>query len=50
MSLREAGVPEKDLEIMSQNVMTVKRLLAVNANPITLPDARRIFREAYDGV
>jgi alcohol dehydrogenase class IV len=50
MSLAEAGVPENDLERMAQNVMTVTRLLSVNANPVTLPDARRIFREAYDGV
>jgi len=49
MSLREAFVPESDLERMAENVMTVTRLLSVNANPITLPDARRIFREAYDG-
>ncbi|MFA5258209.1 MAG: iron-containing alcohol dehydrogenase [Opitutales bacterium] len=50
MSLKEAGIPESDLEAMSVNVMTVTRLLNVNPNKITLDDARRIFREAYDGV
>ncbi|HNX05935.1 MAG TPA: iron-containing alcohol dehydrogenase, partial [Opitutales bacterium] len=50
MSLKEAGVPESDLEAMSRNVMTVTRLLSVNANPVTLDDARRIYREAFDGV
>jgi alcohol dehydrogenase class IV len=50
MSLREAGIPEDDLEAMSQSVMGVTRLLGVNPNPIALDDARRIYREAYDGV
>jgi len=50
MSLKEAGIPESDIERMSVNVMTVTRLLSVNPNPITLDDARRIFREAYDGM
>jgi alcohol dehydrogenase class IV len=47
MSLREVGVPESDIETMAVNVMTVTRLLSVNPNPITLDDARRIFREAF---
>jgi alcohol dehydrogenase len=50
MSLKEAGIPESDLEKMSQSVMTVTRLLSVNANPITLDDARRIYRESYEGI
>lgn len=49
-SLAQAGVPESDLEAMSQNVMTITRLLNVNPNPISLDDARRIYREAYEGV
>ena len=49
MSLKEAGIPETDLEPMSVSVMTVTRLLSVNPNPISLDDARRIYREAYDG-
>jgi len=49
MSLKEAGIPESDLEAMSQSVMTVTRLLNVNPNVITLDDARRIYREAYEG-
>jgi alcohol dehydrogenase len=50
MSLKDAKIPESDLEAMAQSVMTVTRLLSVNANPITLDDARKIFREAFDGV
>lgn len=49
MSLKAAGIPEDDLERMANNVMTVTRLLSVNANPVTLEDARKIFREAFDG-
>jgi alcohol dehydrogenase len=49
MSLKEAGIPESDIETMAANVMTVTRLLSVNPNVITLDDARRIFREAFDG-
>ena len=47
MTLKEVGIPESDLEPMSQSVMTVTRLLSVNPNEITLDDARRIYREAY---
>lgn len=50
MSLREIGIPESDLETMSVNVMTVTRLLSVNAREITLDDARKIYREAYEGI
>lgn len=50
MSLQEYGIPESDLEAMSVSVMTVTRLLSVNPNEITLDDARRIYREAFDGV
>ena len=50
MSLAEAGVPESDLEAMARSVMTVTRLLSVNANPVTLDDARRIYREAFAGI
>lgn len=49
MSLAEAGIPESDLEPMAVSVMTVTRLLNVNPTPITLEDARRIYREAYEG-
>jgi alcohol dehydrogenase len=49
MSLKDAGIPEADLEKMSVSVMTVTRLLNMNPNPITLDDARRIYREAFDG-
>jgi alcohol dehydrogenase class IV len=49
LSLAEAGIPEGDLEAMSQSVMGVRRLLDVNPNEISLDDARRIYREAYDG-
>jgi alcohol dehydrogenase class IV len=48
-SLAAAGVPESDLETMSQAVMTVTRLLSVNPNPIGLDDARRIYQEAFAG-
>ena len=47
MSLKAAGIPEADLEKMAVSVMSVTRLLNVNANPITLDDARRIYREAF---
>ncbi|MBN2069271.1 MAG: iron-containing alcohol dehydrogenase [Opitutales bacterium] len=49
MNLQDAGIPESDLEAMSVSVMTVTRLLNVNPNGITLDDARRIYREAYEG-
>jgi alcohol dehydrogenase class IV len=49
MTLKEVGTPESDLEPMSQSVMSVTRLLSVNPNEITLDDARRIYREAYEG-
>lgn len=49
MSLKDAGIPESDLERMAADVMTVTRLLSVNANPVTITDARRIFREAFNG-
>ncbi|MDF7826377.1 iron-containing alcohol dehydrogenase [Pontiellaceae bacterium B12227] len=47
MSLKEAGIPEDDLEPMAEAVMGVTRLLAVNPNEITEDDALRIYREAY---
>ncbi len=50
LSLAAAGIPEDDLETMSQNVLGVRRLLDVNPNPIGLDEARRIYREAFDGV
>lgn len=46
-SLREAGIPESEIEPMADDVMTVTRLLSVNPREITRSDASRIFREAW---
>ena len=48
MSLKEYGIPESDLEKMAENVMGVTRLLDVNPNQITIDDALRIYREAFN--
>ncbi|MEI6892307.1 MAG: iron-containing alcohol dehydrogenase [Pontiella sp.] len=49
MSLKEAGIPEDDLDAMATAVMGVTRLLAVNPNKITEADAQRIYKEAFNG-
>jgi len=49
VSLAAAGIPESDIEPMAQSVMSVTRLLNVNPSPITLDDARCIYRSAWNG-
>ena len=48
-SLAAMGIGEKDIEPMAQSVMSVTRLLNVNPSPITIDDARRIYRSAWVG-
>jgi alcohol dehydrogenase class IV len=48
--LREAGIPEDALDPMSDDVLTIERLLSVNPRSITRADAGRIYREAWEGV
>jgi len=49
-TLRDAGIPEDSLEPMSDDLMTIERLLSVNPRGITRVDAGRIYREAWEGV
>jgi alcohol dehydrogenase class IV len=47
LSLAEINIPESELEIMAESVMSVTRLLNVNPAPITQQDALRIYQEAF---
>jgi alcohol dehydrogenase len=48
-NLAAAGIPEDALEPMANAVMQITRLLKNNPREMTLPDARAIYREAYQG-
>lgn len=43
-SLREFGVTEADVDRLADSVMKVTRLLSNNPRPVTLEDARRLYR------
>jgi len=45
--LRELNIPEKAIDDMAVGAMKVTRLLNNNPRPITLGDARQIYRNAY---
>ena len=48
-NLAAAGIPEDALEPMANAVMQITRLLKNNPREMTLPDARAIYREAFQG-
>lgn len=48
-SLKELNIPENALDELSHAVLKVTRLLANNPRHITLTDAQKIYREAYEG-
>jgi alcohol dehydrogenase class IV len=49
LSLREIGIKESDLESMSKNMVTAKRLLAHNPKAVTEKDALLLMRRMFEG-
>jgi alcohol dehydrogenase class IV len=45
--LRDVGIPEDAIELLATDAMKQTRLLVNNPRPLTIEDARAIYRAAW---
>lgn len=49
LSLKQIGIKETDIDLMAENILKVKRLLAHNPKTLTIEDTRPLFNRMFKG-